>query len=189
MPRNDSLPAKKTLPNGVRCLRQFSTLVALLACSIAHAVPTNDELKVAYIARFTEFIEWPETTADTPPAFKICVFGDAPILQPLQQLPQLMKDNHRNVDIRRIDQAQESFICNILFVPHAANAHLAKIASHTRHKPILVINEVQGVPGHGQLISLYTEGERLRIEIHLRETEDAGLKISSRLLKLANVVE
>jgi len=185
-------PVKKPNSNCVRRWSRFAAVAALLTCSIAHAVSTNYELKAAYIARFTEFIEWPASAAhhpDTPRAFTICVYGNDPILGPLEQLPQLLKDTNRRIEIRRVDRPQDSVTCDIVFVPYSANEHVAQITAHTEHKPILVINEIQGVPAHGQLISLYTEGERLRIEIHLRAAQDAGLKISARLLKLANVVE
>ena len=93
------------------------------------------------------------------------------------------------IAINRIDTPENSVNCEILFVPKNENGHLSRIHEYTDKMPVLVINEVPSAQQHGQLISLYQDGERLRIQIHLRDAQASGFKISSRLLKLANVVE
>ena len=168
---------QKSLCMPSRLLMVFSFWVVLFANS-------------AYIARFTEFIEWPEPPETAVSnAFTICVFGNHPILAPLSKLRRLMNVANRPIEVYSINQPEEAAGCEIVFVPFAENNRTKDIHQHTAEKPVLVINEVPSTPTQGQLISLYTEGNRLRIRIHLNEAQAAGFKISSRLLKLASVVE
>ena len=155
-----------------------------------YAATGDNELKAAYIARFTEFIEWPVNAEEEPAVvFTICVFGNHPIRTLLDKLPRLMRVDQRPIEINRIDHPEMAGSCKILFVPAAENNRIPTIFEYIDKKPVLVINEIPDVLTHGQLISLYKEGDRLRIQIHLREAQAAGFKISARLLKLANVVE
>lgn len=170
----------------------IGTGMVFLIHSVAHAVSTDYELKAAYIARFTEFIEWPQPEPSqngTQRVFTICIFGDHPIEVPLNKLPRLMNVDGRPIVIQSIDSPAYATGCEILFVPAEQNQQIAQILLHIHNKPVLLINEIPDAPPHGTLISLYAEGNRLRIQIHLREVQDAGFKISSRLLKLANIVE
>jgi hypothetical protein len=164
--------------------------IALLVNCVAYAATKDNELKAAYIARFTEFIEWPAGTEEAVTGvFTICVFGDHPIQSLLDELPRLMSVDNQPIEVNRIDHPELASACKILFVPAAKNNHIPQIYEYISNKPVLVINEVPDVDAHGQLISLYKEGNRLRILIHLQEAQAAGFIISSRLLKLANVVE
>lgn len=167
-----------------------ATFLTLFLSSSGFAAGIDDELKAAYIARFTEFIEWPATTEKQySSSFTICVFHDHPIQSLLEELPRLMDVDGKPITIKRIDTPELSVKCEILFVPKAENGHISRIHEYTDKKPVLVINEVPSAQEHGQLISLYQDSERLRIQIHLRDAQASGFKISSRLLKLANVVE
>lgn len=167
-----------------------ATILTLFLSSSGFAAGIDDELKAAYIARFTEFIEWPVTTEkQSSSSFTICVFRDHPIQSLLEELPRLIDVDGKPIAIKRIDTPELSVNCEILFVPKAENSYISRIHEHTDKKPVLVINEVPSAQDHGQLISLYQEGDRLRIQIHLQDARTSGFKISSRLLKLADVVE
>ena len=172
-------------------LRIFSAAcLTLFLSTTGNTADIDDELKVAYIARFTEFIDWPVSAGNQySPSFTICVFRDHPIQSLLDELPRLMDVDGKPIAINRIDTPENSVNCEILFVPKNENGHLSRIHEYTDKMPVLVINEVPSAQQHGQLISLYQDGERLRIQIHLRDAQASGFKISSRLLKLANVVE
>ena len=55
--------------------------------------------------------------------------------------------------------------------------------------PVLVITNGPGLATAGSAINLFREGSRLRFEINPGVLEAAGLKASSRLLKLAVIRE
>lgn len=61
------------------------------------------------------------------------------------------------------------------------------IQQAVQNRPVLTIGDTTGLLERGALINFYSDGERLRFEVHLNAAEAAGLKFSSRLLKLATV--
>jgi hypothetical protein len=174
----------------LRLLTVFFTCVVYFANLDAQTASIDYELKAAYIARFTEFIEWPNpASTGNNKVFTICVFGNHPILTPLTELRRLMNVANRSIEVYSISRPEEAARCEIVFVPFSENQRIKEIHQHTANKPVLIINEVPATPTQGQLISLYKEGDRLRIQIHLHAAQEAGFSISSRLLKLASVVE
>ncbi len=53
----------------------------------------------------------------------------------------------------------------------------------------LIVGDVAGFARRGGMVNLTKKGNRLRFEINRRAVESAGLRLSSQLLKLANLIE
>lgn len=168
-------------------------LATLLACAApALASQTEYELKTAYIARFTEFIEWPTSAAATDAAgastFRICVFGEHPITEPLAKLPELLRARGAAVAFRRITVAADASECAILFIARTPPDTLAELLRYIGDKPVLTVSDAFGKTHPNVLINFFLEDDRLRFSVDLAAARDAGFVISSRLLKLAVVV-
>lgn len=177
--------------SGFSILRSASVLVAGLLASVASApilaAPPEYELKAAFIARFTEFIDWPPATGNAP--FDICVLGAHPIEEPLAKLPALMKAKTRPLRVRRIETAEAAADCEIVFVPRQEAGRMRDVQRAVEKRPVLTVGDTPGLLAQGVLLNFYNQGERLRFEIHLRAAEESGLRFSSRLLKLATVAD
>jgi hypothetical protein len=55
-------------------------------------------------------------------------------------------------------------------------------------KSILTIGETEGFALRGGVIGFYNDGSKIRFEINLKAAKSANLRISSRLLQLAQLV-
>jgi len=55
-------------------------------------------------------------------------------------------------------------------------------------KPLLIVTEFQGALNQGSAINFLVAGGRLRFEVALDNAEKRGLKLSSRLLTVAQRV-
>jgi hypothetical protein len=53
----------------------------------------------------------------------------------------------------------------------------------------LTISEIEGFTQSGGIINFYIEESKIRFEINVGAAEKAGLKISSKLLKLAKITQ
>ena len=73
-------------------------------------------------------------------------------------------------------------------MPVTQRAQLAAILARTAGKPILTVAESEGAAERGFLVNFYSSAENLRFEINDSASRRSGLKISSKLLKLARVV-
>lgn len=176
-----------------RCWARVVVVASLLSSAApALASQTEYELKAAYVARFTEFIEWPTSAAATDTAtdntFHVCVFGEHPIAEPLAKLPQLLRTHGTAITFRRITTPADAAQCAVLFIAHASAAMLAEVRRHIANKPVLTVSDAFGKTHPDVLINFFVENDRLRFSVDLAAAREAGFVVSSRLLKLAVVV-
>jgi hypothetical protein len=64
-----------------------------------------------------------------------------------------------------------------------------RILASIRGLSILTVGEAKGFAEHGGMINLTQEENRLRFEINLDAAQQSRLKISSKLLALAKIVQ
>jgi len=143
------------------------------------------ELKAEFLSRFAAFIEWPQSNA---PNFTIGVIGTSPFNGYLEKIA-ARRIKGRPVSIRYITEPAQVEGCDIVFIAGSEKPRLRTILSHTGSKPILTVGDTAGYAADGVLINFYNAGETVHFEINETAADHAGLKFSSKLLKLARVVE
>ncbi|MDH3444645.1 MAG: YfiR family protein, partial [Deltaproteobacteria bacterium] len=94
----------------------------------------------------------------------------------------------RPLSVRRITQALRDNSCQIVFVSVSEESRYAQIIEAMKTLPILTVGEESNFIRAGGMISFVIEDNRIRFEINLSPAEKAGIKISSKLLKLAKIV-
>lgn len=152
-------------------------------------------LKAAYIFNFTKFIQWPVGGgADGDLSFHILVAGKDAVEAQFKTIDG--KNNGMGiVRIERlasptpaIDDAAQH--CHVVFISdQVGESDTRRILERFAGKPILSIGEMRNFSRMGGVITLFTHNDRLAFEINLAAAKTQGLKISSRLLRLAVVVE
>ena len=162
-----------------------AALWAILAAPAWCAVQMDNEVKAAFIVRFTEFIDWPDQDDPERQPLIICVLGDHPIEPILARLTADYTVRGRAIDIQRVANVEAAGACHVVFVPDTQSAQLPALSRALHAQPVLVIANSPGLATAGAAINLFREGSRLRFEINPGALETAGLKASSRLLKLA----
>lgn len=155
--------------------------------SAAYAASSEYDVKATYIARFTEFVDWPAVADNV--SFDICVLGAHPIETPLAKLPALIRVKNRTLQVLRINSIQAATSCAIVFVPSSEASRMRALQKLVQGMPVLTVSDTPGLLAKGSLLNFYYEGDHLRFEIRLRAAEEAGLKFSSRLLKIATIGE
>lgn len=170
------------------------TLVALLALSAIAAAasppPKSEyELKAAFLYNFAKFIDWPPRSFERPDAPMVfCVLGDdpfGPILAGIAREDQVMS---RQIALRRADQPDQLGGCHVVFVRPAAEVHLPELLRQAAARHVLLVGESSGFAERGGGIGLFVEQNRVRFAVNVAAIERAGLKVSSKLLKVARVI-
>lgn len=145
-------------------------------------------IKAAILFNFAKFASWPETTFGYPGApLRICVLGDDPFGPALDSLHGKQVRN-RPLATARIGTLEEAPQCHILFVSSSEEANLPAILDYVGKLPILTVADIGRFANTGGIIALKEVNNRSRIEINLDAAEQAGLKLSSKLLRLADTV-
>ncbi len=79
--------------------------------------------------------------------------------------------------------------CHILFVGHSANDRFQDLSGAISKLPILTVSDLNGFEERSGMINFKNVKNRMRFAINLKAAQQAGLKISSQLLKLAIATE
>ena len=79
--------------------------------------------------------------------------------------------------------------CNVIFIPGSQEDRIGTILSELDDMSILTVSEVEGFAQNGGAINFYVQDNKLRFEINPDVLKKANLKASSRLLRLARIVE
>ncbi len=151
--------------------------------------PTHaDRLKAAFLYNFVKFTDWPDeafANSDTP--LKLCTFGAEGLHSALHRV-QGKKVKSRILTTQHPASAGELDECHLIFFGATEWPELEKMIKHMNHRPVLTVSEVPGFTRLGGIINLKTVSGKLQIEINVTGAEQAGLRFSSKLLRLSNVV-
>ncbi len=78
--------------------------------------------------------------------------------------------------------------CQILFIDRSEGAQLDQILAALDHRGTLTVSELEGSSERGVMIQFITENNRIRLRINVESARAAGLTISSKLLRPAEIV-
>ena len=165
--------------------KHFAVALLLTLAALGEQVPEY-ELKAEFLSRFATFIEWPQTPESRP--FTIGVIGHNPFNGYLDKIA-ARRIKNRPVSIRTITDLSQLDGCDIVFICASEKSRLASILAHTESRPILTVADSNGFAADGVLINFYTSGDTVRFEINESAVDKSGLKVSSKLFKLAKVIE
>jgi hypothetical protein len=78
--------------------------------------------------------------------------------------------------------------CHILFIRRPDGARLEETLARLKNRPILTVSDVDGFAERGGMIRFVTDRNRIRLQINPESVEAAHLTISSKLLRVAEVI-
>jgi hypothetical protein len=163
-------------------------IVALVLLATRAAGQTLDEyqVKAAFLVKFASFVEWP------PAAFKgradplvICVMGRNPFAHQLESLVQGKAVDGRAFALRTVADGHDAIACHILFISSSERLRFRSILDILKNASVLSIGDTDDFIAEGGIINLRLESGKVRIEIDARAAKAKSLRISSRLLDLA----
>lgn len=175
-----------------RFLRLFLILILLTvslnteekACA-QNQIPTEYEVKAAFIYNFAKFVEWPSKPSQSSVA--VCVAGKDPFGSAFVPIEDKTVGN-KKIIIKRNVSFQNLEGCNILFISNSEKERLPQILEGLGGLPVLTIGDTTGFALDGVMINFYMEDKTVRFEINQGAVSHAGLKISSKLLKIAKII-
>ncbi len=188
------LPVESPGPNETRLHSWPKTAIVLMlmAASLragADGTPVGEyQLKAVFLFNFAKFVEWPpQAFADPHDPFTICVLGDTPFGSALDDAVRGKTVANRPISIRLVSNSQQARKCQILFVSASEHRRLHGILEALRNCCVLTVGETEDFTENGGIVQFRMKDARVRIEINAEAAERAGLRISSKLLSLAEL--
>ncbi len=165
------------------------TLLALAGALLAAGAPSEYQVKAVFLYNFSQFVEWPAAAfADAGAPFAICVLGSDPFGTHLDEVVKDEKAGGRPMVARRLASAGDSSGCHIVYVSASESANLARVLEDLEGRHVLTVSDMEAFTSRGGMVRLYTDRSRIKLRIGLGAATAAGLSISSKLLRLAEIV-
>ncbi|MGH7701000.1 MAG: YfiR family protein [Gemmatimonadales bacterium] len=156
----------------------------------AQAVRASEyQVKAVFLFNFAQFVDWPPEAFNDPQApLVIGVLGDDPFGPVLDATVRGETVRGRPLEIRRSRRIDEILTCHILFISQSEADRLDDIVAALRSRPILTVGDGETFARRGGVVRLVVERGRVRFHINLEAAAAARLTISSKLLRLAEIV-
>jgi hypothetical protein len=161
------------------------------AAAATPPAPRDYDIKAAFLFNFASFVEWPGAAfANASSPFVIGVIGDDPFGSILEEIIAGEKIAGHPLVLRRFNSRQvtEAAGCHILFVSQSESRRLRPLLQQLRGKPVLTVSDIPNFLDAGGAVAFTTEGS-VHLTINPRAARTGQLSVSSKLLRLARVVD
>jgi YfiR/HmsC-like len=168
-------------------VRTFLLALGFAVSCAAAAQPQEHEVKAAFLFKFLSFVEWPAPSfARAGAPLVIGVLGADEVHFALQEIVPGRSAQGRPLEVRQLREGERPAGVHLLFVGRAAAAALPRLPAQPG---LLVVSEVDGALEQGAMINFLRVDGRVRFEVAPDAAERRGLRISSRMLAVAQHVK
>jgi hypothetical protein len=86
---------------------------------------------------------------------------------------------------KRISEPKQGLNCRVLFISSSEDGRLKEILTTLDKTGVLTVSDMPNFSQRGGMIEFVLDGGRIRFAVNLTPAQDAGLTVSSELLKVA----
>jgi hypothetical protein len=175
--------------------RAASLLLSLLLLS-PPAAPASDEfhrleeqVKATFLFRFLDYVEWPADGAREPGVgITVGVLGSDEIASVLHHYAVEARRSGPLITVRRLREGDPLDGLQMLYIDRSQRARSAELARASHHRGLLVVTDWHGALDLGAAINFVPVGTRIRFDVSVPAADRAGIRLSARLLAVANHV-
>lgn len=170
---------------GIACL--MLAHVGLLPALSAQPAPNEAQVKAAFVYNFAKFVEWPDNASSGP--IVVGVLGDPHLKAAINDTLHDKTVRGRRFEVRDLSPTDGVALCHILVIAFEDRDRVRQILHLALASPTLTIGDLDGFTDLGGVIELVLENNQFRFEINAGAARRGGLRVSSRLLRLARSVK
>lgn len=172
---------------GMAALLALAAALPGAAAAQEEAAALERRVKGALLYRFISYVEWPAAAFAGPDApLVIGVIGNDTLASELQAFTAGRTAEKRSISVRRLRATDPLKDVHLLFIGRAESGQLERIARG--RTPTLIVTEWPGALQEGSVINFVLVNDQVRFDISLEAARQRGLKLSSRMLSVANEV-
>jgi hypothetical protein len=186
-------PARRLWDKPVRwalavVLLQFACITPTLSAD-EKSIPLERSVKAAFLYKFLSYVEWPESaTGPTGSPLTIGVVGADDIAAELSKAIQDRSVNNRPLAVKRLNDGDSLAGIQVLFIGGSDSARLERWLKPAQARSVLTVTEAEDSAKSGVINFVPVDG-RIRFDVSLEAAERTNLKLSSRMLSVARVVQ
>lgn len=150
---------------------------------------SEQQVKAVFLFNFALFVDWPAADSSSAPTpLRIGILGDDPFGSLLDEIVRGEHIGPRPFEVRRYRQVSDVERCDILFISRSESQRLPGILGALNNRPILTVSDGSDFANQGGMIQFVNDKNRIRLRINLDAAQSAHLTISSKLLRVAELV-
>ncbi|MEW6307139.1 MAG: YfiR family protein [Verrucomicrobiota bacterium] len=154
------------------------------------AALTEAQVKALYVLNFTKYVEWPEAAFNGAKApLVIGLVGRNSLDGDLKSIVQGKSVGGRTIEIRTLAVDEDASGCHILFVGEHERRRAGEVLEKLAGRPVLTVGESENFVEEGGVIRFQRKEGSIRLAINPQPAQKAGLKLSSKLLGVAEIVK
>jgi len=157
------------------------------ALAVPAATTPEAQIKAGIVFNLAMVVTWPESAVDDG-TFTIGVVGHDdfdPVLSHLDG-KEVRRRKLILVDPLPADAAPDA---QIVYISRSQQGGMAGILAGLSGEPVLTVSDVDGFCEAGGMVELRRDRNRIQLRVNRGAAERAGLRLSSQLLKMAEIVE
>jgi len=174
----------------------FIYILLVSQASTAELSPKKEHLKAALTFNFINFTHWPEVAfSDQNMTYNICFAGDNAYSEKFNIISK-QSIRGRKLHLIQLDVKSENIsleLCQVLFVQFVNLDKSFSVLEQAKSQPILTISETENIRDTDKINAMITfinNNDRVGFTINRAIANQAGIKFSSKMLRLAvKVVE
>jgi hypothetical protein len=156
--------------------------------SLASSTPLERRVKAAFLYKFLGYAEFPANAfADTSAPLTIGVVDAEDLAGELARIVAGRSVGNRAVVVRTLHESEIGTAVHMLFVGGADAGRVGRLLRQAN--TLLAVTEADNALPSGSAINFRVIDERVRFDVALEAAEKNGVKLSSRLLTVANHVQ
>lgn len=172
----------------------FATSLFGPPCPSALAAADKDEgiadIKAAYLYHFATFTQWPKgVNTMSRKEIRLCVLGEDDVAAQLRLLDGKELDEGYVLRVAVVRREQLSRICNMVFIGESNSFPSEQAWVKLHGEPILWVSDQAGFAQNGGMIEMFLRDDKIRMRINLGAVRSSGIALSSKLLRLADIVD
>ena len=161
----------------------------VVASYVQKEPPEDYRVKAVFLYNFTQFVEWPATAFQTSEdSLIVGIIGEDPFGGHLEAAIEGEHTNGHPLRLRRFNSDEKTLDCHVLFINLSERDQTAQLLKNLRGQSILTVSDQQGFLEAGGMIQFISSENKIHFQINPDASSAADLKISSKLLRVAEVV-
>jgi hypothetical protein len=145
---------------------------------------SEERVKAAYLFRILNYVEFP-ARANAAGPYVVGVVEDEIVAGELAQLVAGKQAAGRDIVVRKLAAGAPLGGLDVLFISRSERARQPYLLKQVRSAPVLTVTETAEGLEQGSIVNFRIADGHVRFEISLPAADQAGIKLSSRLLALA----
>jgi hypothetical protein len=168
----------------------IAMVAAFLLVVPGASAQSEDQIMAAFLFNFARYVEWPEDAFDrNDMPVNICMLSSKEFGEIVSETVSGKTVADRPVVVHWTADLPETAGCHILFIGREFDRPHADAVAVLDGMSVFTVADQEGFARAGGIANFFRVENRIRFEINPHAATKARLKISSRLLRLAKVVE